>query len=55
MPRPLARGVLEGISGLASPNASAAASDVWNSGLYPGETDFRYLSASLDAAAVFKT
>lgn len=40
--RPLARRILEeGISAQASPNASAAASDVWNSGQFPGETDFR--------------
>ncbi|KAL8426650.1 hypothetical protein Efla_005907 [Eimeria flavescens] len=41
MPRPFARQVLDSIARLPSINASAAAADVWNSGQFPGETDFR--------------
>ncbi|KAL8270602.1 hypothetical protein Esti_005464 [Eimeria stiedai] len=41
MPRPWARQLVASLSSLPSPNASAAAADVWNSGLFPGETDFR--------------
>lgn len=51
MPRPLARRVLQGIAGLASPNAASAAADVWNSGHFPGETDFRYTVVGATVAA----